>query len=76
MRNTVARAGFMGLAEIDRRLACANQAIDLALAMRDRGRFHRACEVRSDLLTLRAERERAELFGGQNPFEERRKEAA
>ena len=63
MRDTVRRAGHLGLAEIDRRLACANQAIDLALAMRDRGRFHRACDVRADLLTLRAERERIEAVG-------------
>ncbi|GGS22785.1 MULTISPECIES: hypothetical protein [Actinokineospora] len=63
MRDTVARAGHLGLAEIDRRLACANQAIDLALAMRDRARFHRACDVRADLLTLRAERERLEAAG-------------
>ena len=64
MRDTVMRAGHLGLAEIDRRLACANQAIDLALAMRDRGRFHRACGVRADLLTLRAERERLEGVRG------------
>ncbi|MFC5286013.1 hypothetical protein ACFPM7_03025 [Actinokineospora guangxiensis] len=64
MRDTVTLTGHLGLAEIDRRLACANQAIDLALAMRDRGRFHRACAVRADLLTLRAERGRAEGVGG------------
>ncbi len=64
MRDTVTLGEHLGLAEIDRRLACANQAIDLALAMRDRGRFQRACDVRTDLLTLRAQRERVEAVGG------------
>lgn len=63
MHDTVRWTEHLGLAELDRRLTCANQAIDLALAMRDRGRFQRACDVRADLLALRAERERVEAVG-------------
>ncbi|MGQ0839184.1 hypothetical protein [Actinokineospora sp.] len=60
----------LAVEDIDRRLACVGRAIDLALAMRDRPRFHRACAVRAELRTLRAERERVGHDRGRYSMEE------
>jgi hypothetical protein len=46
--------GIIDVDDIERRLAFVMRSIDVALALRDRARFHRACALRRDLLTLRA----------------------